>query len=208
MISAILEIKNLSASYGKLKILHNVNLTVKPKEIVLLIGPNGSGKSTILKCVGGLLNKDKGEIMFTGKTMSFVPQGRRVFGSMTVEENLNIGGYKLSSKRKVQSSKLRIFELFPILKEKRHQRANLLSGGQQQMLSIGRGLMTDPDLLILDEPSLGLDPLAMAEIFQTIKKINQQGAAILLVEQNIKEALKLAHCVYRLENGRVASDNS
>lgn len=202
----ILQIKNLEASYGKLKILHNVNLKINRGEIVVLIGPNGSGKSTVLKCIGGLLAKDKGEIIFTGKNMAFVPQGRRIFASMTVEENLNIGGYKLNSKLKMQNAKLRIFELFPVLEKKRKQRANLLSGGQQQMLSIGRGLMTNPDLLILDEPSLGLDPSAMAEIFKTIKKINQQSAAILLVEQNIQEALKLAHCVYRLENGRVVSN--
>jgi branched-chain amino acid transport system ATP-binding protein len=199
----VLEVKNLEASYDKLKVLHGINLEVNNGEIVLIIGHNGSGKSTLLKCIAGLIQKDSGQIIFKGEKMTFVPQGRRIFGSMTVEENLEIGGYKLSSKCKVQSAKLKAFELFPILEEKRRQRANLLSGGQQQMLSIARGLMIEPDLLILDEPSLGLDQRAMSGVFQSIKEINQKGTAILLVEQNIKEGLKLANRVYEMKEGTI-----
>lgn len=193
----ILEVKNLEASYGKLKVLYRVNLKVKKGEIVLLVGPNGSGKSTVLKCIAGLIKKDAGRIIFKGKNFAFVPQGRKVFDSMTVHENLEIGAYKTKC-----PDFEKVYKLFPILKHKKNQRANLLSGGQQQMLSIGRGLMTNPDLLILDEPSLGLDPKAQKIIFQKIQEINKNNTAILLVEQNIKQALKLADKVYALENGR------
>lgn len=154
--SSLLIIKNLHASYDKLQVLRGIDLEIKRGEIVLIIGHNGSGKSTLLKCIVGLIQKDNGQIVFHGSQMTFVPQGRRIFDSMTVEENLAIGGYRLKmSNVKRQMSK--IFEMFPVLKQKRNQRANLLSGGQQQILSIGRGLMTKPDLLILDEPSLGTE---------------------------------------------------
>lgn len=201
----LLEVKNLSASYGKLQILHEVHLEVNTGEIVLVIGRNGSGKSTLLKCIAGLIKKDSGQIMFKGNKMTFVPQGRRVFNSMTVEENLEMGGYKLSSKLKAQSAKLEVFEQFPILEQKRKQRANLLSGGQQQILSIARGLMIEPELLILDEPSLGLDSKAADYVCVKIKELNKRGIAILLVEQNVKEALKFANRVYELENGKIKS---
>jgi len=193
----ILKVKNLEASYGKLKVLHKVNLKVEKSSVVLLVGKNGSGKSTVLKCIASLIKKDAGAIDFFGQSMAFVPQGRKVFSSMTVHENLEIGAYKICN-----PDFEKVYKLFPILKRKKNQRANLLSGGQQQMLSIGRGLMMNPDLLILDEPSLGLDPKAQKIIFKKICEINKTGTTILLVEQNIKQALKIAHKTYALENGR------
>ncbi len=213
----MLEIKHLEAGYGNLKILKGINLLAKEGDLLALIGPNGSGKSTTLKCIFGLLKLDKGKILFKNKDItnkspnetvrqgiSYVPQGRRIFSTMTVEENLEMGAFIIEDKNLVQKRIKEIYNYFPILKEKRNQKATFLSGGQQQMLSIGRALMLRPELLLLDEPSLGLDPNIMAEVFKKIKEINKQGTTIILVEQNAHMALEISNKVHVLEAGRIA----
>lgn len=213
----ILEVKDVQASYEKLQVLRGVSLQVKKGDLVALIGPNGSGKSTTLKTIFGLLKPSSGSILFNGKSIagmpahevvklgiSFVPQGRRVFSTMTVKENLEMGAYLVSDSKIVQERLKQAYELFPMLKAKQNHKATFLSGGEQQMLSIARSLMLDPQLLLLDEPSLGLAPKTMAEIFSKIKKINSLGTTVVLVEQNASMALQIANKVYVLENGRVA----
>lgn len=212
----MLEVKDLEASYGYLKVLRDISLTAKEGDLVALVGPNGSGKSTTLKTIFGLIKPDKGKIFFkkmniSGKNpdeivrlgISYVPQGRRVFQTMTVEENLEMGAYILEDKNLVKERIEEVYEFFPMLKEKRNQKATFLSGGLQQMLSIGRALMLKPELLLLDEPSLGLAPKIMVEIFRKIKEINKQGTTIVLVEQNARMALEIANKSYILESGRV-----
>tara|TARA_Y100000034_G_C6906717_1_gene421041 strand:+ start:3786 stop:4484 length:699 start_codon:yes stop_codon:yes gene_type:complete len=212
----MLEIKNLEAGYGSLKILKGVNLVAKEGDLVALIGPNGCGKSTTLKCIFGLLRPYSGNILFKGKKItrkrpdrivrfgiSYVPQGRRVFQTMTVEENLEMGAFILS-KELARKRLKEIYDYFPILKQKKHQKATFLSGGQQQMLSIGRALMLKPRLLLLDEPSLGLDPKMMVEIFRKIKEINKKRTTVILVEQNASMALEICNRAYVLENGKIA----
>ena len=209
----MLEIKDLYASYGKLEILKGVNMKVKKGEIVALIGPNGAGKSTVLKSVFGIVPKRKGIVIFKGeniikrkpneivsKGISFVPQGRIVFPSLTVLENLEMGAYI----RKDDYSKdlEHVFSLFPILKERKKQKASLLSGGQQQMVALGRALMLNPELILLDEPSLGLDPKTMNLIFEKIKEINKQGTTLLIVEQNAHKVLQIADRGYVLDLGK------
>jgi len=213
----MLEIKHLEAGYGHLKVLKGINLMAKKGDLVALIGPNGSGKSTTLKCVFGLLKPTNGKILFKNKNIagknpdeivklgiSYVPQGRRVFQTMTVEENLEMGGFILEDKNLIKERIKDIYNYFPILKEKKNQKATFLSGGQQQMLSMGRALMLKPELLLLDEPSLGLDPKTMVGIFRKIKEINKQGTTIVLVEQNTHMALEIADKAYVLEGGKIA----
>jgi len=215
----MLTLTNIHTFYGPIEALKDINIEVKQGEIVCLIGSNGAGKSTTLMTISGILKPSSGSIQFEGKTIngfpphrivkmgiSQVPEGRRIFPKLTVKENLEMGAY---SKFKVQSSKFKvqldkIYELFPVLKERHKQLGGTLSGGEQQMLAIGRALMPSPKLLLLDEPSLGLAPIIVSKIFKTIKEVNREGVTVLLVEQNARAALKLSNRGYVLENGRVA----
>ncbi len=209
----LLNIEKLNASYDKFEVLRDVGFHADEGEIVSLIGPNGAGKSSVLKSIFGFLNITKGKISFYGKDItklqthqlagigiSFVHQGRQVFRKMSVEENLELGAF-IDNYKKNNIEK--IYKIFPILKEKRIRNANELSGGQQQMLAIGRALMLEPKLLLLDEPSLGLDPKTTKLIFNKIKEINKSGTTILLVEQNAHMALEISNRAYIVENGSI-----
>jgi len=212
----LLELKNIDASFGRLQVLHDVSLGVEPGEIVVLIGPNGAGKTTVLKSIFHLVRVTKGRVEYEGENITklpthallemgiaFVPQGRLVFSHLTVEENLRMGGYIFDNKETVQKSLHRIYHQFSILHEKRNELAGNLSGGQQQLLALGRALMVEPKILLLDEPSLGLAPVIVQEIFNELKKIREQGTAIILVEQNVRMALTVATRGYLLAQGRV-----
>lgn len=213
----VLQIKDLEAGYGKLQILYGIDLDVEKGDLLAIIGPNGSGKSTTLKSIFGIIKAWKGQVLLNKKNISrkspdkivrlgisYVPQGRRVFQKMTVQENLEMGAFILNDRNKVKERLEKVFEFFPLLEKKKKQKATFLSGGQQQMLSIGRALMLQPDILLLDEPSLGLDPGMMAEIFKIIKEINKKGTTIILVEQNAKMALEIANKVCVLQTGKIA----
>jgi branched-chain amino acid transport system ATP-binding protein len=217
MSATVLEIEGLQSFYGKIHALRGISLNVPKGKIVTLLGANGAGKSTTLKTISGLTRAAAGRITFLGKDITaaaphaivrmgliHAPEGRRIFKGMTVQENLDLGGF---TNRKEGAEKQRrlqyIFELFPILSNRRNQDAALLSGGEQQMLAIGRALMTDPELMLLDEPSMGLAPFLVQAIMKIIRKLNDQGTTILLVEQNAKVALKLADYGYVLETGKI-----
>jgi len=213
----MLQIKNIKSGYGDMEILHGVDIDVKTGTINAIIGPNGSGKSTILKSIFNLCDIYSGKVVFEGKDITrfpahklialgigYVPQGRQVFSNMTVKENLEMGTFTISDKEVATKNIKSILEKFPILKEKQNQNAGTLSGGQQQILAIARALVYDPQLLLLDEPSLGLSPKAMKEIFETVKKINSEGVTIVIVEQNAKQAVEIADKTYVLENGNIA----
>jgi branched-chain amino acid transport system ATP-binding protein len=213
----MLKIQNLKAGYDGMEVLHDISMDVKPGEIVAIIGPNGSGKSTSLKSIFNLCSIYSGKITFKDKNItrlptheliyegvSYVPQGRQVFGDLTVRENLQMGAFVFNDKDLVEKNIQDVFSKFPFLKEKQNEYAFALSGGQQQILAISRALMQNPSLLLLDEPSLGLSPKNMKEIFETIKKINKEGISIMLVEQNAKQAVKIADRTYVLESGKVA----
>ena len=212
----LLEIKNLHVKYGNVEVLHGINLEVGEGEIVTILGANGAGKSTTLLSISGLVRASQGEILFEGRPLhklpahqvvkariSQSPEGRRVFGTLTVQENINLGAYTITDKEQIARTRKWIYELFPRLNERKHQLAGTLSGGEQQMLAIGRALMSDPKILLLDEPSLGLAPLLVKAIFQTIQEINASGVTVVLVEQNAKAALRLAHRGYVLEVGNI-----
>lgn len=212
----MLTIEKLKSGYNGMEILHGVDIEVKPQEIVALIGPNGAGKSTVLKSIFSLADIYGGKLIFKDRNItklptheliseriSFVPQGRQVFSDMTVLENLEMGAFVIKDKEVIKRNIADVFNKFPILKEKRNESASTLSGGQQQMLSIGRALIQNPQLLLLDEPSLGLSPKVMKEVFQKIVEINKEGVAIIIVEQNAKQAVSIAHHTYVLENGKV-----
>ncbi len=209
----ILQIQDLESWYGKTQILNSINIHVNKKEIVSIIGPNGAGKSTVLKNVFGIVAKRKGSILFENKNIikmkpneivkigiSYVPQGRSVFPTLTVQENLQLGAF--IRKDAIESDLNKIYEKFPILEERKNQKAGLLSGGEQQMVAIGRALMLKPKLMLLDEPSLGLSPKIKKEIFEKIKEIRDSGVTILLVEQNARMALEMSDRAYVLETGR------
>lgn len=213
----MLELKNLCVCYGQIMALKNVNLKVLPGEIVTLLGANGAGKSTTLMSISGIVPPRSGEVLFLGRPVQGrrpeeivalgicqVPEGRHIFPQMTVKENLAMGAFLRKDKADIRRDLEYVYELFPILVERRRQSGGTLSGGEQQMLAISRALMARPRLLLLDEPSLGLAPLLVKLIFQVIKKINEeQGTTILLVEQNANMALKIAHRGYVLENGSI-----
>lgn len=216
----MLEFNHVSAQYGKIQALHEVSLSVRKGEIVTLIGANGAGKTTLLSTLCGEPRAAGGEIRYLGenitalptaqimrKDIALVPEGRRVFGRMTVEENLAMGGF-FASKTQYQTRIAQVYELFPRLQERRHQRAGTMSGGEQQMLAIGRALMSNPKLLLLDEPSLGLAPIIIMQIFGTIRELRDAGMTIFLVEQNANQALKLADRGYVLENGCVVLEDT
>ena len=208
----MLKIENLTFSYGKIQALKGVSFEVKQGEILSIVGANGAGKSTLMKCIAGLLKPQGGVISYNeeplpksasaivAKGIAMVPEGRWIFPNLTVEENLLMGGY-LSKNRKAGLE--RAYGMFARLKERRNQRAGTMSGGEQQMLAIARGLMSEPKLLVLDEPSLGLAPLIVNEVINYIDQINQQGVTILLVEQNARKALKIAHHACVMEQGKI-----
>ena len=211
----ILSIRKLEVNYGAIKALRGVDLDVYPGEIVAVIGANGAGKSTMMNAIIGDVPRAAGEIMLDGKPLpkrSFQvvesgvcmsPEGRKVFAPLTVLENLQMGAFPIKDRSKISEQLGKVYELFPRLKERETQYAGTLSGGEQQMLAVGRALMSRPDLLMLDEPSLGLAPLLVREIFDIVKRINEEGKTVLLVEQNAFAALSVAHYAYILEVGRV-----
>jgi len=215
---ALLEVRDLHVFYGNIEALKGISLDAQPKQIVAILGGNGAGKTTTLRTISGLLRPRSGSITCDGKSLvgvaahvivglglSHVPEGRRIFNILNVDENLNLGGYLLRSNGKlVKARKAAVFELFPRLAERRMQLAGTLSGGEQQMLAIGRALMSDPKVLMLDEPSLGLAPILARSVLKTVRRIADRGAAVLLVEQNARQALAIADYAYVIEVGRIA----
>ena len=217
----MLEIRNLAVFYGDVQVIWEVSFEVKQGEIVALIGANGAGKSTILKAISGILRPKKGEILFEGKPIYkvdpyklielgivHVPEARRLFVEMTVEENLDMGSLRGGARPRREETKAMVYGLLPRLKERKKQMAGTLSGGEQQMLAIGRGLMGRPRLQMFDEPSLGLAPILVREVFSTIKKINGEGTTILIVEQNVKQTLLVANRGYVLETGKIINQGT
>jgi branched-chain amino acid transport system ATP-binding protein len=215
----MLEVRDVAADYGDVRALWDITLHVNSGEIVVLVGPNGAGKTTLMRSIAGLHRPAAGTVHMEGTALHtlaahrivergliLVPEGRHLFGEMTVQENLWVGAYAARARRERQQSVARVFEIFPLLKERQRQIAATLSGGQQQMLAIGRALMGLPRLLLLDEPSVGLAPIVVQDIFEVIRRINRQGITVLLVEQNAHLALELADRAYILEQGRVAGE--
>lgn len=215
---ALLELRNINTYYGNIRTLKDISLKVEEGQIVTLIGANGAGKTTTLRTISGLLRPRSGEILFDGHPIHRVPaheivylgltqapEGRKIFPTLTVQENLNMGAYSLGKDREaIEANRQRVYALFPRLAERKKQLGGTLSGGEQQMLAIGRALMARPKLLMLDEPSLGLAPLLVRAIFETVQEINQQGVTVLLVEQNARAALRMADYGYVLETGSIA----
>ncbi|MDO5707570.1 MAG: ABC transporter ATP-binding protein [Andreesenia angusta] len=214
----MLSIKDLEVYYGVINAIKGISFEVNTGEIVTLIGANGAGKTTILQTLSGLIKPRNGSINYQGenllsidphnivrKGIAHVPEGRRIFPNMTVEDNLELGGYILSDKEAISNGLERAYKSFPRLEERRKQLAGTLSGGEQQMLAIGRALMTSPKIVLMDEPSMGLAPILVAEIFDIIKRVNEQGTTVLLVEQNANMALSIANRAYVLETGQIVT---
>jgi len=219
--SKFLEVQNINASYGDIRTLWDVSLEINEGEIVALIGPNGAGKTTLMRLIAGLHQPQSGAVQLGStplhtlsahdiveKGVILVPEGRRLFGGMTVLDNLELGAYSSRAREMRHKTIQQVYEVFPILAERQKQFANTMSGGQQQMLAIGRAMMGLPKLLMLDEPSLGLAPIIVENIFEIIKLMNEQGTTIFLVEQNAHKALELANRAYILEQGRVAGNGT
>jgi branched-chain amino acid transport system ATP-binding protein len=217
----VLEIKNIDVSYGDVQVIRDVSFYVGESEVVALIGTNGAGKSTILKTISGLISPSGGEILYNGipihthaphrlidAGIAHVPEARRLFVEMTVEENLDMGSLKSAAREERPKTKEMVFELFPTLMKRRKQLCGTLSGGEQQMVAIARGLMSKPKLIMFDEPSLGLAPILVREIFRVISKIRQEGATVLIVEQNVKQTLLISDRAYVLETGRIVLEGS
>jgi branched-chain amino acid transport system ATP-binding protein len=218
----ILNVENLSAGYGRVQVLKEINLEVGSGEIVCLVGANGAGKSTLLKVISGIIHATHGKLSFAGQDitnkkpdhlvrigLSHVPEGRQIFGTLTVRQNLMLGAYAHRTKKEEMGRRFNfVFNLFPILKTRLTQKTGTMSGGEQQMLAIGRGLMSQPKLLLLDEPSLGLAPLVVEVILNVIKNLRSAGIAILLIEQNVNAALQIADRAYVMEIGRIVSQGS
>ena len=213
---ALLEIKDLEVNYGVIKAIKGVSFDVNEGEIIALIGANGAGKTTILHTITGLIQAKKGSIVFDGKEltktpphkivsmgMAHVPEGRRIFQQLSVLENLKLGAYTRKDKSEIASTLKMVYERFPRLEERKNQVAGTLSGGEQQMLAMGRALMSKPRIILMDEPSMGLSPLLVSEIFDIIKVINESGTTVLLVEQNAKKALSISDRAYVLETGKI-----
>ncbi len=216
-----LEIENLRAGYGAIEVVHSINLHVEEGEIVSILGANGAGKTTTLQAISGLATVLGGSVKLCGEALHTLPsyeivshglaqspEGRRIFGTLTVMENLNLGAFTVRDDARIRKTRDWIFELFPRLYERKEQLAGTLSGGEQQMLAIGRALMAQPKLLLLDEPSLGLAPLLVKAIFETVKKVNQSGVTVLIVEQNARAALKIATRGYVMEMGHIVMEDS
>jgi branched-chain amino acid transport system ATP-binding protein len=212
----MLEVQNVSAAYGMVQILRDVSFRVEDKEIVSIIGPNGAGKTTLVKTIMGFLKPQTGTVKFRGenienlaayeivkKGLSMIPEGREIFPRMTVEENLMLGAYTIKDRVKLKETKERMYDIFPVLKKKEKAQAQTLSGGEQQMLVICRSLMSNPQMLILDEPSLGLAPIIVEKVLDTVRTINEEGVTVLLVEQNIHDSLEVANRGYVLEEGKI-----
>lgn len=218
---ALLSVENLHVSYGAIRALHGISFYVEKGEIVTLIGANGAGKSTTLRTISGLLLADRGKIIYDGTDITNVsadqivrmgivqvPEGRKIFAPLTVRENLEMGAFTRQDKREIEESMEFVFSIFPRLRERAEQMGGTLSGGEQQMLAVGRALMAKPRLLLMDEPSMGLAPILVEEIFNVIQRINQEGVTILLVEQNAHMALSVAHRGYVLETGTIQLEGS
>lgn len=216
----LLQIDDLKVKYGTIEVLHGISLSVQEGEVVTILGANGAGKSTTLMAISGLVKSSGGSILFDGSPIhkrkahdivklgvTQVPEGRRIFDTLTVDENLTLGSYISSDIARDEETRQWVFRLFPILKERRHQLGGTLSGGEQQMLAIGRALMAHPRLLLLDEPSLGLAPLLVKAIFETLREISRRGVTIILVEQNARAALKLAGRGYLMEVGNIVLED-
>jgi branched-chain amino acid transport system ATP-binding protein len=214
-------VRNIRVSYGRVPAVHDVSLAVEAGRIAAVVGANGAGKSTVLRAIAGLNQIDAGAIELGGQPvarlpahrrvglgLSLVPEGRHLFPKLTVQRNLELGAYSRRDRREVVQSLEMVLETFPFLKDRRQQLAGTLSGGEQQMLAIGRGLMSRPQLLLLDEPSWGIAPMLVNRIFETIAAINRTGVAILLVEQNVQRALSIAHRAYVIQTGRLVAEGS
>ena len=217
----MLEIRNIDVFYGDVQVLWGMSFHVNPGEAVALIGANGAGKSTNLKTISGILRPENGGIFFENQPLhevepfrlvelgiAHVPEARRLFVDMTVEENLDMGSLRGNARKDREKTKEMVFSLFPRLKDRRRQPSGTLSGGEQQMVAIGRGLMSQPKLLMLDEPSLGLAPIPVREIFSIIRRIRKEGVTVLIVEQNVKQTLAIADRAYVLENGRITLEGT
>ena len=212
----MLSVNNISVGYKGLLAIQDVSFEINKGEIISLVGSNGAGKSTIVKTIAGLIHPEKGEILLDGgpihqtppydivkRKISLIPEGRRLFGRLSVLDNLLLGAYSLDNREEIDKTLQSVFRLFPILEERKDQRAETFSGGEQQQLAIARGLMSKPDLLMLDEPSLGLSPKLVSEIFEIVREISCNGVTVLLVEQNVFEALSISHRAYVLQTGRI-----
>jgi branched-chain amino acid transport system ATP-binding protein len=212
----MLELRAVTAGYGHFTALWDVSLRVAAGEAVAVVGPNGAGKTTLLRVISGLIAPRAGEVVFEGAALgghpaydvvghgiAHVPEGRRIFPALSVEDNLRMGAFLRSARRRFKESLARVYELFPVLAERRRQRAGSMSGGEQQMLAIGRALMSRPKLILLDEPSMGLAPVMVLRLFDLIRRVRQEGYTILVVEQNVRQVLKLVDRAYLLEVGRV-----
>jgi branched-chain amino acid transport system ATP-binding protein len=217
----MLTLSHINAFYKKVQVLWDVSFTIEEKEIVTLVGSNGAGKTTVLNTISGLLHPASGTVEFSGRRIdrmppyrmielciSHIPEGGQSFPEMTVRENLELGAYIPRVQKQKQSSLEWVYEMFPVLRERSKQLAKTLSGGERQMLAIGRGLMSKPRLCMLDEPSYGLAPLLVGEIFRIIGVLNEQGTTLLLVEQNVKHTLEIAHRAYLLENGKIVLEGT
>lgn len=217
----MLHVSHIRVCYDQMPAIHDISFQIEAGEIVAVVGANGAGKSTLLKTISGLLHPNPGQIEFLGQRIdrwpahrivalgiSHVPEGRRIFQYMTVQRNLRVGAYTQKSEEIREETLKQIFEIFPVLKKRLNQKAGTLSGGEQQMLAIARGLMSRPKLLMLDEPSLGLMPTLVTQVFDTIRRINAEGTTILLVEQNVREALELAHRAYVLQTGAIVLEGT
>ena len=215
----MLKVSNLSISYKKINAVRDISFEIREGEIVSLIGSNGAGKTSTMRAISGLVKAKSGSIMFNGKEVLgmsptqivsagivHVPEGRQVFSKLSVGENLRLGGYLIKDRRVIQERMDYVFDLFPILKERLHQKAGSLSGGEQQMLAIGRGLVTGSKLLLLDEPSLGLAPIVVEQVFEVIQTLQQNGITILLVEQNARDAMAISNRTYIMESGSIVLD--
>lgn len=212
----MLEINKLSVKYDNIRVLHYISMQIRKGEMVALIGANGAGKTTVLRTISGLLRAESGQILFEGKDITKmsshnivasgivqVPEGRQIFTKMTIEENLKLGAYLQRDKTVMKRNFEKVFSLFPILKQRLHQQAGTLSGGEQQMLAIGRALLGNPKLLLLDEPSMGLSPIMTQQVFSVLESLKKEGITMLLVEQNAYEALEISDRAYILETGNI-----
>jgi branched-chain amino acid transport system ATP-binding protein len=215
----MLQVEKISTHYGDIQVLWETSLAISPKEMVTMVGSNGSGKTTVINTIAGMLHPTSGAIQFLDEQIhrlpphkiiergiSLIPEGRKLFPEMTVLENLELGAYSPKARPKIEETLEWVFELFPRLKERKLQLAGTLSGGEQQMVTVGRGLMSIPQLLLIDEPSMGLAPLLVADLFRTIQKINRQGVTVFLVEQNARLAMEISDRTYVLENGRIVRE--